>query len=252
MAPYSVTRAGAGGLLADGLHTRVARCSLAPGATAATHVHAFEQSAYVLEGSATLEVDGQTARLTAGDGAFVPPGAAHGWRTGGERAVWLEASAPPGRERAPGDTWTVPDVPATGTAYRARFRDPGDAPATLPTEALGVFGGTTLRMLVDARLGAALHTLFTVRFAPGASLAPHDHPFEEAYVVLEGRIDVICEGERSTLGPGDGLLTGVGCLHAFENVHDEPVRWLETQAPQPPARHGFRFPMGWGVSRPAP
>lgn len=243
-----MTRAGTAQVLARGLHTWVERVTLGPGETAGPHVHAFEQSAYLLDGSATIAVDGLAAALAPGGGAFVPAGSAHGWHAGAGGAIWLEASAPPPRERAPCDTWEVAAGPLAGGTYRACFDDPGDAPAERPTGALAVFGGTALRMLVDARLGAVLHTLFTVRFAPGASLAAHDHPFEEAYVVLEGRIDALCEGERVTLGPGDALWTGVGCLHGFENPYDAPVRWLETQAPQPPARGGFRFPADWGAS----
>jgi quercetin dioxygenase-like cupin family protein len=247
MSLHSVTRAGTAQVLASGLHTRVERVELAADERLGPHVHAYEQSAYLLAGSATLAVDGLSVELAGAEGGFVPAGAAHGWRAGERGAVWLEASAPPPRAGTPPDTWDAAAAALATGRYRACFRDPGDAPAGLPTAALTVFGGAALRMLVDARLGAALHTLFTVRFAPGATLAAHDHPFEEAYVVLEGRIDAIVEHERITLGPGDALWTGVGCLHAFENPYDAPVRWLETQAPQPPARHGFRFPADWGL-----
>ena len=41
------------------------------------------------------------------------------------------------------------------------------------------------------------------------------------------------------------LWTGVGCVHAFANVGSEPVRWLETFAPQPPKENVFRFMAEW-------
>ena len=44
-------------------------------------------------------------------------------------------------------------------------------------------------------------------------------------------------GERHRLGPGDAAWAGAGCVHGFTNAGDGPVRWLETQDPQPPARH---------------
>ena len=48
------------------------------------------------------------------------------------------------------------------------------------------------------------------------------------------------------LGPGDVFWTGVGCIHAFYNRSpDRRVRWLETQAPQPPANHSYRFNRDW-------
>jgi hypothetical protein len=37
----------------------------------------------------------------------------------------------------------------------------------------------------------------------------------------------------------------VGCVHAFRNVGSGAVRWLETQAPQPPPRHSYRFARDW-------
>jgi hypothetical protein len=41
----------------------------------------------------------------------------------------------------------------------------------------------------------------------------------------------------------------VGCVHSFTNPADVPVRWLETQAPQPPARHSYRFARDWDYLR---
>jgi hypothetical protein len=48
---------------------------------------------------------------------------------------------------------------------------------------------------------------------------------------------------------GDVLWTGVGCIHAFFNKTDATVRWLETQSPQPPARHSYRFNRDWDYLR---
>ena len=31
----------------------------------------------------------------------------------------------------------------------------------------------------------------------------------------------------------------------FRNIGDGHVRWLETQAPQPPPRHSYRFTRDW-------
>jgi hypothetical protein len=47
------------------------------------------------------------------------------------------------------------------------------------------------------------------------------------------------------LGPGDVAWAGVGCVHAFYNRADGRVRWLETQAPLPPAAHSYRFDRDW-------
>jgi hypothetical protein len=34
-------------------------------------------------------------------------------------------------------------------------------------------------------------------------------------------------------------------VHSFLNKSDVTVRWLETQAPQPPANHSYRFNRDW-------
>ena len=69
----------------------------------------------------------------------------------------------------------------------------------------------------------------------------HDHPFEETYYFLEGRAEATFDGERYELGPGDVAWAGVGCVHGFRNLGGGPLRWLETQSPQPPGRHSYRF-----------
>jgi quercetin dioxygenase-like cupin family protein len=100
-------------------------------------------------------------------------------------------------------------------------------------------------MLVDQRLGAALHTMFMVEYQPGGVAQPHDHPLEETYYMLEGEVEAIADGEVFTLGPGDTFWTGVGCIHAFHNRSGGRVRWLETQSPQPPLNYSYRFNRDW-------
>jgi mannose-6-phosphate isomerase-like protein (cupin superfamily) len=73
----------------------------------------------------------------------------------------------------------------------------------------------------------------------------HDHPLEETYLILEGEVDAWFDGEPYHLVPGDVAWAGVGCVHAFANPAEVPVRWLETQSPAPPARHSYRFERDW-------
>jgi quercetin dioxygenase-like cupin family protein len=125
------------------------------------------------------------------------------------------------------------------------------APVDQPTvsasmaTALLAYSGIAVKMLVDSRLDAHLHTMFMVQYQPGGVAQPHDHPFEESYYMLEGEIDVVADGERYTLTPGDAFWTGVGCVHAFYNPSGMGVRWLETSAPGPPAAHSYRFERDW-------
>lgn len=67
-----------------------------PGAAEQRHRHArARQFFYLLEGTATLELDGVTHRLQRGEGLHVPPGAAHQMRNDSAAGVrFLVVSAP--------------------------------------------------------------------------------------------------------------------------------------------------------------
>jgi quercetin dioxygenase-like cupin family protein len=100
-------------------------------------------------------------------------------------------------------------------------------------------------MLVDRNFGADLLTILTVDYEAGGAVQPHDHPFEEAYFFLEGEIEAELDGRAYRFGPGDFAFAGVGSAHGFYNAGTDRVRWLETQAPQPPARHANRWLASW-------
>jgi quercetin dioxygenase-like cupin family protein len=253
---------------AGSVHMGLGLCSLARGHVD-LHVHSFEESFYVLEGEPVLQVDGHAVALGPGACGVVPVGIEHGWSAEAP-ARWIDMLAP--RPRDPGeppDTFFVGGRPASPVApldvrdprTRNFFRledwqlDVDDlkvgAPVDQPTvsasmaTALLAYSGIAVKMLVDARLDAQLHTMFMVEYQPGGVAHPHDHPFEEAYYMLEGEVEAMADGAEYTLRPGDAFWTGAGCVHAFTNTSGGRVRWLETQAPQPPARHSYRFERDW-------
>jgi quercetin dioxygenase-like cupin family protein len=234
-----------------------------------SHVHSFESSFYVLAGEPVLYLEGIAVRLREGACGAIPVGAVHAWRSD-EASRWIEMSSP--RPRGPGeppDTFFVGPAPETDPPP-LDLRDPRnrnlfllspsdmdldrlkrgaavDAPtvsASMATAALA-YSGITVKMLVDKRLDAQLQTMFMVGYQPGAVAHPHDHPFEESYVMLDGEVDVVADGARYTLRPGDVFWTGVGCIHAFYEVKGNSVLWLETSAPGPPDRHSYRFERDW-------
>ena len=67
--------------------------------------------------------------------------------------------------------------------------------------------------------------------------------------MIEGEVEVTADGATYTLRPGDAFWTGVGTIHAFVSRTSSRVRWLETQSPQPPARHSYRFDRDWDYLR---
>ncbi len=254
------------------VHTGFALVSLEPGGWVGTHLHSTEQSFYVLEGNPILALDGRSHRLAPHECGLIPVGVPHSWRVepGEQTPRWLEMNAPAPRLSGPPDTfWTGEPVPADrdGTVD---IRDPRSrhffrlgagemeldnlkigAPVDAPTvsasmaTALLAYSGIAVKMLVDQRLGAVLHTMFMVEYEPGGVAQPHDHPLEETYYILEGEVDAMADDDKCTLGPGDVFWTGVGSIHAFWNKSGGRVRWLETQSPQPPANYSYRFNRDW-------
>jgi len=231
------------------------------------HVHSFETSFYVLDGEPVLYLEGRGVKLKPGACGLIPLGAPHAFRCE-DQGLWLEMAAP--RPRVDGsDTFFLrpaPDAPAkpldardprnrnffllghgemdVDLLKRAEVFAAPTVSASMAT-ALLAYSGIAVKMLVDQRLDAQLHTMFMVAYQPGALTHPHDHPFEESYYILDGQVDVVADGDRYTLRPGDVFWTATGCVHAFYETQGAPVRWLETSAPGPPARHSYRHQRDW-------
>jgi quercetin dioxygenase-like cupin family protein len=258
------------------VHTELALGAMAPAGWLSRHVHSFEEALYVLDGELILEIDQRVHRLVAGDYALVPIGISHTLVAGGEQQVrWLSVNTPPRRPKdaAVADTLyasSSPDVAAlAAVAARPAFGAPttrwvghydgtppqlealalkdtarGREPAGMDT-ALLAYSGISVKMLVDGHMGASLLTLFTVDYEPGAAAQAHDHPFEETYFFLAGEIEAELDGIPYTLRAGDVIFAGVGSVHGFWNDGAGRVRWIETQAPQPPSRHAYRWEKSW-------
>src|SRR5215207_8852177 len=253
-------------------HTGFWLCALEAGGAVDAHVHSFEESVFVRSGQLVLDTAEGSVRLGPGDYGLVPVGLAHALgNPGPEEARWADMLAPQPRARFGDDTLFVPPLPqAEPLAVDVRdprtrsfgHIDPANMDPARQTQdqlavsasmrtALLVYSGITVKMMVDSDLGAQLQTMFMVQYEPGGMAGTHDHPLEETYMVLEGEVDASFDGEVHRLAPGDVAWAGVGCVHGFSNPADRPVRWLETQAPQPPSRHSYRFTRDWDYLRDA-
>ena len=258
---------------ADGsTHTGFGICELGPDGGVPAHVHSYEESFHILDGTVILDVPEGSYLLEEGDYGLLPTGVPHAWWGAGDTgARWADMLAPVPRARYGHDTQTVPPLPARDPVridvrdprtrsfghFEPAQMDPGKqsqdllAVSASMRTALLVYSGITVKMMVDADLGAVASTMFMVQYAPDGVAGTHDHPFEETYLILEGAVDATFDGSVHRLGPGDVAWAGAGCVHGFTNAGDGPVRWLETQAPQPPARHSYRFTRDWQYLREA-
>ncbi|MBV8846546.1 MAG: cupin domain-containing protein [Bryobacterales bacterium] len=232
------------------VHMGVGVCFLAPAGEVKPHLHSFEESFYVLEGNVTAQVAGQSYSLRPGDFGLIRTGLPHAWRNeAGEPARWIEMQAPQPRPLDYAeDTFFVNGNPGvegsllTGHFDEAQLPRPG-GPSQM--EGFNPTTGVAIKMFVDRSFGAIHQSLFLIQYLPGAKIDPHDHTFEESYLIVGGRVRATADGKTYDLGPGDVIWTGVGCIHSFENTGSEPVRWIETQAPLPPAKEVFRFERDW-------
>ena len=202
---------------------------------------------------------------------MVPVGVPHAWRADGGRANWIDMAAPQPRRpgEGPADTFFLGPAPSAAPSP-LDVRDPRNrnlfrlddwqmdvdelkqgAPVDQPTvsasmaTALLAYSGIAVKMLVDQRLDAHLHTMFMVEY---------QRDRRRSRTTTRSRSRTTCSRARSTssrttsgytLRPGDVFWTGVGCVHAFYNTRGNRVRWLETSAPGPPDRHSYRFNRDW-------
>ncbi len=232
------------------VHMGAGICFLDAGGSIQPHLHSFEESFYILEGSVSVQIGEKTHSLGPGNFGLIPTGTPHSSKNAGAGTVrWLEMQAPQPRPSDYGrDTFFTSVAPAANAIARIGHFDESELPRPGDASQMEGFNPTTgvaIKMFVDRSFGAVHQSLFLIQYSPGAKIDPHDHTFEESYFIVRGRVHAIADGESHDLGPGDVIWTGVGCIHSFENRGTEPVRWLETQAPLPPATEVFRFERDW-------
>jgi mannose-6-phosphate isomerase-like protein (cupin superfamily) len=252
------------------VHTGFMISELDAGGEIPWHVHSFEESFYIVDGAAVIDTAEGSFRVSEGGYGVVPIAMPHRWRNDSDLTVrWAEMQAPGPRSAYQDDTFVV-SGPTYKDAADIDVRDPRNryfgkiTPSQMdPTKqsqdllevtasmrtALLVYGGINVKMMVDSDLGAQLSTMFMVQYDPDGATGPHDHPFEETYFFLEGQAEATFDGKPVVLGAGDIAWAGVGCPHSFRNLGRGPLRWLETQAPQPPRRYSYRFARDWDYLR---
>jgi mannose-6-phosphate isomerase-like protein (cupin superfamily) len=241
------------------VHMGVGICFLEPHGSIQPHLHSFEESFYMLEGSAAVQIGEASHAVGPGDFGLISTGVPHSWHNTSSQPVrWLEMQAPQPRPVGHSqDTFflgpdvTTPTAPPSapnssdgplGHFDESKLPRPG-GPSQM--EGFNPTTGVAIKMFVDRSFGAIHQSLFLIQYSPGAKIDPHDHTFEESYLIVAGRVRATADGKTYDLGPSDVIWTGVGCIHSFENVGMEPVRWIETQAPLPPSKEVFRFERDW-------
>lgn len=61
---------------------------------------------------------------------------------------------------------------------------------------------------------------FVVTSAPGNGADKHIHPYDEVFVILEGEIEIILNGEMKRVQPGNIAVIPANTWHEFKNRSD--------------------------------
>jgi mannose-6-phosphate isomerase-like protein (cupin superfamily) len=95
-------------------------------------------------------------------------------------------------------------------------------------EAFTTVDGSTIRVLLDARLGGAREqSLAEATLAPGQATQRHHHArTEEIYAILVGTGEMEVDGDRHPVGPGDAVLIPPGARHQIRAGETEELRFL--------------------------
>lgn len=90
---------------------------------------------------------------------------------------------------------------------------------------LGIVGDTYTTLLTGNDTGGRF-CLIDMHIPPDGGPPPHRHDFEEAFIVLEGELELTFRGKKLTAGAGTTVNIPSNAPHQFHNVTKQPVRAL--------------------------
>lgn len=83
-------------------------------------------------------------------------------------------------------------------------------------------------ILSQAEIGADL-IMACMEIGPGKEDSGHEHPFDQAGVILEGQIEMFTGEERKMLGPNEAYFIPSGVRHGWKTF-EQPARILDISA----------------------
>ena len=237
------------------VHIGFSISELAPGGGIDTCVHSYEKGIFITEGEVELNREGKRFWLKKHDYALVPMGTAHAIRNAGSPPTrWVEKSAPqpkpPGEWEdtffPPGLDWLLETLAPDPKNPACRMTGHFDKSQLPPHQRVDEYmWGWSKKMLMDRAFGNQHFNMFIIEFAEDGQTNEHEHPFEEAYLVIEGEVTFTAEGEEYVLTPGTIAWSGVGSPHGFYLNRCVSCLWLEIMTPQPPAQNWNRRLSTW-------
>lgn len=86
--------------------------------------------------------------------------------------------------------------------------------------------GDVYTILITGEQTAGRYALIDMFVPPGGGPPPHRHDFEEMFHVLDGEVEVLFRGARSTARAGATVNIPANAPHGFKNVAEKPARLL--------------------------
>jgi quercetin dioxygenase-like cupin family protein len=81
--------------------------------------------------------------------------------------------------------------------------------------------GDRVRVLASGDDTNGAYEIFEMRGPRDSGPPPHSHPWNEAYVMLEGEMEVMLDGQKMRATPGCFINAPKGMLHAYRILSDE-------------------------------
>ena len=91
--------------------------------------------------------------------------------------------------------------------------------------------GMPLRFLCDARETGGAWSLFEEDVPLGKGPPPHRHDWDEAYYILDGKVDFEIDGQLVESHKGDFNYLPRNTIHGFKGASESPARVLIFAAP---------------------
>lgn len=210
--------------------------TFAPGAMLHYHLHPFSESITLVQGTATVEVEGRSYALERLDNVVIPAGLAHAARNASPRepAVFhiVMAADAPSRTLVT-KFFSQRPMPATSAGWPGaervnRFATALRGTAGPNTEFIDCFNADLMPGL-EMSGGYGL-------FHPGGRLPAHVHDFDESICILSGHATCIVEGRRYAMSDGATALQPRGRVHYFINESQGPMEMLWVYAGPRPQR----------------
>jgi quercetin dioxygenase-like cupin family protein len=91
--------------------------------------------------------------------------------------------------------------------------------------------GAGIRFLCDSRQTGQAWSMMETTLPKESGPPPHEHPWDEAYYVVEGEVRFTLGGDTRRVKPGDFVFAPAGTLHGFQGASEQPARLLILDVP---------------------